>query len=224
MSTGGGDSLYLSCNNVISTDGWAKSISWTSVAFNAPGPAPSPLVIADLYMLTRKATGEGPGPLLWFVDIVKNPGSNLRLLERYYIEPDSSIKWVKHTLPDDVEEGSITSCLGVQNDSPNSDCPSYVDGIYTLGKIRGSESLLFTPTKNVWDPDIPPSSDRLGFPTGPAGRWRRALSSSSLITCMQYQHLCWSYLLEVEHGQFADSSLGSQLSGRPGIYDMPHWL
>jgi hypothetical protein len=163
MSVDGKDSLYLSRNNLIDYAGWEESVSWQSVDFDDNhSSAPSPLVIAGLYMLTRESMGEEPGPITWFVDIVKDPSSTLRLLDRYYIQPDSSPKWHKHTLPNDVQEGSISSCLGRRHDD-------YVDGIYTMGRIGESDSLIFTPTKNVWKPRSPPQSTVLGYPKGTSG-------------------------------------------------------
>lgn len=163
MSKNGNDSLYLSRNNLIARDGWEKCVSWESVHFDDPhSAAPSLLVIAGLYMLTREGTGKEPGPITWFVDIVKDPASTLRLLDRYYIKPDSSPKWYKHTLPNDVEEGSITSCLGRRQSD-------YIDGIYTMGKIGEADSLIFTPAKNVWEPRSPPQSTLLGHPKGASG-------------------------------------------------------
>ena len=159
MSMNGSDSLYLSRNNATCMDEWERGVSWTSVPFDASSQAPSPLVISNVYMLTREATGNEPGSLTWFVDIVSNPGRAFRFLERYYIEPDSSVKWCKHTLPNNVEEGTISSCLGRRlNDN--------VDGIYTMGMIGQSTSLLFTPKKNPWSNKSPPSSARLDVPEG----------------------------------------------------------
>ena len=156
---GDGDSLYISRNNSASEATWKTGITWTKVPFDAASGSRSPPVrIADVYLLTQPL-GNGPGALTWFVDIVRSPGNGFQLLERYYVEPDSAVKWVKHTLPNDVEEGSISSCLGRRQ----GDC---VDGIYTFGRIGGSQSLIFTPKKNIWAPRSPPQSSRLQFPAG----------------------------------------------------------
>ncbi|KAJ5735452.1 uncharacterized protein N7483_000577 [Penicillium malachiteum] len=159
----GNDLVHLSRNNLISSNGWEKSISWQSVVFDdTQSSAPLPLIITDMYMLTREGKGKAPGTITWFVDIVKDPASKLRLLDRYYIEPDSSPKWHKHILPNDVEEGSIISCLGRRQ-------RDYIDGIYTLSKIGNSDSLIFTQSKNIWSPRSPPISTVLGNPKGATG-------------------------------------------------------
>lgn len=156
----GEDALFISRDNSTDRSTWADGIAWAKVPFDAGhGPAPSPLRIADVHMLTQPSGDGGPGVLTWFVDIVRNPGEGFQLLERFYVEPDSKVKWVKHTLPNDVEEGSISSCLGRRQGDA-------VDGIYTFGKVGGSLSLIFTPKKNVWSPRSPPTSSRLGFPAG----------------------------------------------------------
>ncbi|GAW14048.1 hypothetical protein ANO14919_034400 [Xylariales sp. No.14919] len=159
VSTAGNDSLYVSTGNSCSSEAWADGISWTAVPFDAAdGQAPSPFVMSDMYMLTEN-TAKDPSRLTWFVDIVSNPDSKIRRLERYFIEMNSTPKWIRHTLPSGVEEGSISSCLGRRQGDVYA-------GIYSFGKIGSSKSLEFTPTKNYWDEESPPETARLKYPSG----------------------------------------------------------
>lgn len=159
MTIKGNDLLYLSRNNPASTENWAHGVTWTSVPFKSDSPAPSPFTIADMYMLS-KVDEDGLELLTWFVDIVKSPGSAFKTIERYYIQPVAdTMEWQNHPLPHEVTAGSISSCLGRREDD-------IVDGIYTLGKIGQSQSLVFTPMRNPWDPDLPPASARLQVPPG----------------------------------------------------------
>ncbi|KAE8327066.1 hypothetical protein BDV39DRAFT_205197 [Aspergillus sergii] len=141
---------------VMAEDGVIRSI--------CPATIPSP-VMDDLYMLMTTDDGE-VNPLTWFVDIVSNPNDSFQRLGRYYIEPDSPVKWNAHDFPNDIEKGNVSSCLGRRKDD-------IVDGIYTLGKIGSSQSLIFTPIYNPYDRDSPPNSARLNYPTGSS-----AMSSS----------------------------------------------
>ncbi|KAF7173266.1 hypothetical protein CNMCM5623_005493 [Aspergillus felis] len=159
MTKEGNDTLYLSQGNSIDSDQWATGVVWQSVPFDATSDsAPSPFLISDVYMLTQKAD-QGLGDLTMFVDIVETPKNQFKLLQRYYIEPESQTKWIRHSLPNDIEQGSISSCLGRREGDD-------VDGIYTLGKIGGSQSLMFKPKKDPWSPHIEPPSARFNCPSG----------------------------------------------------------
>jgi hypothetical protein len=158
LTQGGSDSLYISKNNPTTTDHWRERVSWIPIPFDSTSiPVPSSLQIVDLYMMTMPSEG-GPGTLTCFVDILRAHSDGFQFLDRYNIEPDLTVKWVKHTLPNNVEAGSISSCLGRRPEDP-------VSGIYTFGKIGGSTSLIFTPAKNVWSAHSPPKSARLVHPT-----------------------------------------------------------
>ncbi|KAI8946098.1 hypothetical protein F4801DRAFT_596943 [Xylaria longipes] len=155
ISTVGNDALYISAGNSCSSEAWTDGISWTDVPFDAAdGQPPSPFVFSDMYMLAENTT-KGPGGLTWFVDIVSSPDSSFRRLERYFIELNSAPKWIRHTLPNDVEEGSIASCLSRRQSD-------LYAGVYSLRKIESSKSLEFTPTKNYWDKS-PPTTARLEY-------------------------------------------------------------
>ena len=85
------------------------AVVWTAIPFDAT-PAPSSLSIADVFLMNIPGQGE-----IIFVDIERNPGDPLRLLDRYYITPGASPRWNPHKLGFPAA-GSIPSCLG-QNTS-----------------------------------------------------------------------------------------------------------
>jgi len=156
VSVGGTDFLYLSQGNAGTDAAWASGVTWTAVPFDA-GTAPSPLQVADVYLMNVPADGGAAENL--FVDVVRTPGDALALLDRYYIVPGGSPQWQPHRLAADLAAGSIASCLGQRANDP-------VPGIYTFGTIGGEQELVFTPQYNYFRPTLPPNPARLGVPAG----------------------------------------------------------
>jgi hypothetical protein len=158
----GPDALYVSLNHANTSADWAKGVPWTLVPFDATGiQAPSPLTIADVYLMNIPCTdGSGSPPVEnLMVDIMRAPGTSSKLLDRYYITPGVSPRWNRHALPADIDAGSIYSCLGYRTDD-------YVPGIYTFGTIgvEKEAQLIFVPQFNAFNPRVPPNSARLTLP------------------------------------------------------------
>lgn len=162
LTVTGTDFLYLSLSHFNNADAWATGVSWTVLPFDAAiVTAPSPLTIADVYLMNIPSV-DGPGyPAVQncFVDILRTPGDPLQLLDRYYIQPSSAPHWVRHTLAADLKAGSISSCLGHRTDD-------YLPGIYTFGNIETTQELIYAPQYNYFRPAVPPNAARLTLPAG----------------------------------------------------------
>ncbi len=152
VTAGGQDFLYLSLGNGTTDAGWAATVSWTAVPFDA-GTAPAPLTIADVFLVNIG------GAETIFADVIRRPGDPLRLLDRYYLTPGRGRQWNLHKLAADLAAGSIASCLGQRAGDP-------VAGIYTFGAIGGRQELIYTPQYNFFRPAAPPSPARLALPAG----------------------------------------------------------
>jgi hypothetical protein len=158
ITVGGADFLYLSLGNANTDADWASGVTWTYIAFDA-GTAPTPLTIADAFVMNLSAVGATGAVENIFVDIFRKPGDALKLLDRYYIAPGGSPQWNPHDLAADLAAGSISSCLGRRTNDP-------LPGIYTFGAINGEQELIFTPQYNYFKPSVPPSPARLTLPAG----------------------------------------------------------
>lgn len=167
LTVGDTDYLYLSLGNANIDVSWASGVKWTPIPFDA-GTAPKPLTIADVYLMNIPADGGAAENI--FVDILREPGDPLKLLDRYYITPGGKPQWNLHKLAADLAAGSISSCLGQRTSDP-------VSGIYTFGTIANERELLFTPQYNYFRPDAPPNPVRLTAPAG-ASAIASALNSS----------------------------------------------
>ncbi|KAG9197539.1 hypothetical protein G6514_001495 [Epicoccum nigrum] len=158
----GVDFLFTSFDNSPTAEIWEQGITWTLMTFDAPSvPAPNPLTIADVYMLNLHGQqGDGPPSReVCFVDILRQPGDPLQLLDRYYIESSHGPHWKPHGLAVDLKAGSIASCLGNRSNDP-------VPGIYTFGAIEDTKELIYAPQYNFWDPHVAPRPARLSLPDG----------------------------------------------------------
>lgn len=165
----GADYLYLSLGNSSAPTAWDGGITWTSVPFDATGiTPPTPLIIADVYLMQIPSGSSSVENC--FVDIIRTPADPLQELDRYYISPNSSPHWNRHTLAIDLSSGSIQSCLGNRT-------TDYVPGIYTFGSISGVQELIFAPQYNAFRPTVPPTAARLTLPGG-ATAIASALNSS----------------------------------------------
>src|SRR5215472_14735198 len=104
LTVGGVDFLYLSLGNANTDAAWANGVTWTVIPFDA-GTAPSPLTIADVFLMNISAVG-GTGVVEnIFVDILRTPGSALNLLDRYYLAPGGTPQWNPHPLAADLAAG-----------------------------------------------------------------------------------------------------------------------
>jgi len=92
------------------------------------------------------------GGVLVIIAAMKGKNGNI---ERFYINPDEKIGalWHFYPLPANFDAVSIM-CMGRAGRQK-------VDGMYTLGSNDGSRQLLYTPSYNVYDPEIAPTSVRL---------------------------------------------------------------
>lgn len=154
----GSDSLFLSFGHPNNSDAWNNPISWTAVPFDADGVTPpSPLTIADVYLMNLPSASGGSPVENCFVDIIRNPSDQLHLLDRYYIKSDGAKKWVRHLLAVDLKAGSIFSCLGRRP-------TDVIPGIYTFGAIGNTQELIYSPQYNRFRPAFPPPVSRLVLP------------------------------------------------------------
>lgn len=165
VDDGTNNHLFLSLGNSDADLSWADKPLWTAAPFNAvdstgkPIPAPSPLLIANLYI------GEATDQLFIAADTIRNPEQEPNLLARYYIDntSPSKIQWQAQDLAIDVEAAGCNACLGRAANAFR------VDGLYTQGKIGSSAQLIYTPLFNAFDNSMPPLPSRLGLPGGLAG-------------------------------------------------------
>jgi hypothetical protein len=160
ITVAGTDWLYASTNHTNDVEGWEKPISWVPVPFDSvKTTAPTPLLIADVYLMNMASADDTSFTRNCFVDIVRDPKNPFQLLDRYVIQLESTPKWVRHTLAIDLKAGTIFSCLGRRTDD-------FGPGIYTFGSVDDTQELIYTPQINFFDPDIAPSPARLTLPAG----------------------------------------------------------
>ncbi|KFZ01914.1 hypothetical protein V501_09721 [Pseudogymnoascus sp. VKM F-4519 (FW-2642)] len=149
----GNDSLFLALDVPNTPETWENFTFWVDSSFDAQGRAPPlPFTIADVYLMNIPETG-----VLCFADVIRNPADNTQVVDRYYINVNSSPKWTFHPLPDDISAGSVVSCLGKRPEDP-------VGGIYTFGFIGSKQDLIYTPAATKDNPF--PESIHLVIPPG----------------------------------------------------------
>jgi hypothetical protein len=162
ITVAGVDFLYTSFENSQTAEIWEQGVTWTPMTFDAPSvPAPGPLTIADVYMLNvsgQQGVDSVPREVC-FVDVLRQPGDTLQLLDRYYIESSQGPHWKPHGLAIDLNAGSIVSCPGNRSNDP-------VPGIYTFGAIEDTKELIYAPQYDFWDPHVAPRPARLSLPEG----------------------------------------------------------
>jgi hypothetical protein len=157
ITAGGTDFLYLSCGNSTADGAWANRVKWAPIPFDDPLQPMPVLEIDAIYLL------QTPQAEYFVVDIVKQPGSALGLIFRYYISPNtgtaSGQQWQEHDLSGNLNAGSVRTCLGIRTNDR-------VAGAYTLGTLLGTEQLLYTPLRNVYNPKHAATPARLNVPSG----------------------------------------------------------
>ncbi|KAJ5666364.1 uncharacterized protein N7477_008812 [Penicillium maclennaniae] len=147
----GNDSLFLALDVPTTPGTLANMPFWVYASFDAQGRAPPlPFTIADVYLMNIPGTG-----VLCFADVIRNPADNTQVVDRYYIDVNSSPTWTFHPLPDDISAGSVVSCLGKRPEDP-------VGGIYTFGFIGSKQDLIYTPVATKENPF--PESIHLALP------------------------------------------------------------
>ncbi|CAI4215984.1 unnamed protein product [Parascedosporium putredinis] len=157
----GNDYLYLSLGNKHTEEEWENGVVWEAVPFDSTAhAAPSPLVIAGVYLMNLPPkTGTTPVQNC-FVDILRRADDPLKLLDRYYIDLKYTPRWNRHTLPIDLGAGSVQSALGRR---PADSSP----GIYTFGNVGASSQLIYQPQYTTRTSLVPPRPTRLMMPSDP---------------------------------------------------------
>jgi hypothetical protein len=157
VTADGHDTLYTSFENQHTAAGWEQNVKWSKISFDADLTSPSSVQIENVNLLSiPSSTGD---LVSCFVDVLREPTSSLKILDRYYIRLLQSPHWVRNRLPHDVEAGSIASCLGRRENER-------VAGIYSFGTLAGNKSLLYTPERNARHPETAPLASRLNLPEG----------------------------------------------------------
>lgn len=167
------DHLYLCSGHLNTDEAWSQEIEWKEIPFDGR----SGVEIDNVYLMSLPSPGKPAGSMVCFVDILRGSKetNTLRLLDRYYIDPDSKPSWKKHTLAIDLAAGSITSSLGRRS-------KDRVAGIYTLGKIESKTQLIFAPVYDYWDENNAPPVARPELPN-------EATSMASAVNSSGYTHL-----------------------------------
>lgn len=156
IRTNAGDHLYLCLGNSNRDISWANSPNWTSYAYDNPAIHLSKLEIVNVFLCEPAG-----GTQYIIVDVVRDPSSNVKDIERFYIDPNRQRGhyWNSHDLPIDVEADNYHSCLGR--------APwGSVDGLYTAGHAGESGQLAFRPVINWYNQYAPPTPVRLNLPGG----------------------------------------------------------
>ncbi|KAJ6108664.1 hypothetical protein N7523_009987 [Penicillium sp. IBT 18751x] len=175
----GNDSLFLALDVSTAPGTLANMPFWVDASFDAQGRAPPlPFTIADVYLMNIPGAG-----VLCFADVIRNPADNTQVIDRYYIDINSSPMWTFHPLPDDISAGSVVSCLGKRPEDP-------VGGIYTFGFIGSTQDLIYTPVATKENPF--PESIHLTFPPFPTTIASMLDSSGNT-----YLFLAWSLVAAI---------------------------
>jgi hypothetical protein len=165
ISVGGEDFLYLSIGNSNVGAAWEKGVTWTLIPYDDQHVLAEGLEIADIYIAQSRREQ------FIAVDIVKDPGTALGFVFRYFIDPTKALTgrcWNAHDLSANLNSSKISSCLGRKS-------RERVDGIYTLGEIAGRVELLYSPLYNPFNPAMPANPSRFAVPPD-----ARSISSASI--------------------------------------------
>ncbi|KAM0080372.1 hypothetical protein ACKRZS_007467 [Fusarium odoratissimum] len=139
VRSNGSDTLFLSLrNSPSSTSEWISKPYWRTVPFDAEN-GPDTIHITNIYI---SETDQQQQYIM--VDILRDPGSELKATSRYVVDPFSSsgVSWTARKLPFEVEEGTYQSCMGRVSGA-------YFDGIYTAGAVKSAPQLSYVPLFNL---------------------------------------------------------------------------
>jgi hypothetical protein len=152
------DHLYLCLSNSATDTSWIDHPAWVAYPYDDPNHARATLRIARVFL------SEASDNQYIVVDVIRDPGTPVELIFRYYIDPTKTngTAWQPHDVAIDIEAAAYASCLGRkagQDSFP-------VDGIYTSGTVGGKAQFVYAPLYNVFDPTIAPNPDVLHLPGG----------------------------------------------------------
>lgn len=136
ITVAGHDHLYLSLGNSASDTHWQKALVWDRIPYDATHKTPSPLTIANLFMVQSLKDKKE----YIVADIIKEPKSSFQFVHRYYIDATKKLTgkhWNGCDLSADLSADTMQSCLGRKY-------RDRVDALYTLGKIGKTIELLYT--------------------------------------------------------------------------------
>jgi len=172
VSTNSGDRLYLSLGNSNKDLKWVNNPNWIEYTYDNPNIKHTSLEICKSFFCETSG-----GVQYILVDVVRDPSSAVKIVQRFYIDPTAlkGYHWVTHDLPIDIEIDAYDSCIGR---APN----GYVDGIYTTGRSGEAAQLNFTPVINVFSNFAPPTTVRLKLPDGTVPLSIASISNSDLST------------------------------------------
>ncbi|CAJ1333017.1 unnamed protein product [Effrenium voratum] len=158
VEANGNSHLYLSLNNSDADLAWTQNIPWMAVPWNAVDSTGQKIAKPDPLRIANITLTQGAEEYV-VVDILRNQTAAQPLLERYWIDTSQpqNPKWVKHSMAADFEASSYHSALGRA-------AGDWVDGIYTMGKVRSQAQLTYVPVYNGWNPTLPPPVSRLYLP------------------------------------------------------------
>ncbi|KAH7374742.1 hypothetical protein B0T11DRAFT_269097 [Plectosphaerella cucumerina] len=160
LTVNGNDYLYLTLGRSSDPEDWDDDLYWKRIPFDAEsGHPPSPLSIAHIYLMNLPPRSGKRDVQNCFVDILRKPGDPAKLIDRYYVNPADQHKWSRHSLPIELQAGSVTSVLGRR---PKDTSP----GIYTMGAIGSSRGLIYVPQYTKKGSFVAPNPARLVLPDG----------------------------------------------------------
>jgi hypothetical protein len=154
----GRDHLYLCLSNSATDTSWIDHPAWVPYPYDDPNHARATVRIAGVFL------SEASDNQYIVVDVIRDPGTPVELIFRYYIDPakTNGTAWQPHDVAIDIEAAAYASCLGRkagQDSFP-------VDGIYTSGTVGGKAQFVYAPLYNAFDPTIAPNPDVLQLPGG----------------------------------------------------------
>jgi hypothetical protein len=154
----GRDHLYLCLSNSATDTSWIDHPAWVAYPYDDPNHARATLQIARVFL------SEASDNQYIVVDVIRDPGTPVELIFRYYIDPTKAngTAWQPHDVAIDIEAAAYASCLGRK--AGQGSFP--VDGIYTSGTVGGKAQFVYAPLYNAFDPTIAPNPDVLHLPGG----------------------------------------------------------
>ncbi|KAF7590926.1 hypothetical protein BBP40_002232 [Aspergillus hancockii] len=124
----------------------------------------APFIIADVYLMNIPGTG-----IICSADVSRTRLIISGVVDRYFIDTNSSQMRTYHPLPDNISAGSAVSCLKRRPQGP-------VGGIYTFGYVGSTQDLIYTPAATKDGPflkavhfPIPPGATTIGSILDPSG-------------------------------------------------------